>query len=87
MGIPSPRKLFWVISIKGAYVRFEGVRIAQLPKGPTPFETDTAAKNASRHIHVGEIHYVVLQRKSRAWLESVARGETPVNVQIYLPER
>ena len=52
MGTPSPRKLFWFISIKGAYVRFEGVRVAQLPKGPTPFETDTAAKNRPRSLRI-----------------------------------
>lgn len=85
MGIPSPRKLFWVIEIQGAYVRFEGIRISQ-PKGcPTPFETEKAAQNASRHISVGELHWVVLKRVPRAWLEKVSAGEVKIKMKTYQP--
>lgn len=87
MGIPSPRKLFWVIQIQGAFVRIEGIRMAQPDGCPTPFLTDKAARNASAHIWVGEPHYVILHRVSRSWLESVSKGETRVKVQTYRPIR
>jgi hypothetical protein len=87
MGIPSPRKLFWVIQIQGAFVRIENARIAQLDRCPTQFLTDKDAKNASAHIWVGEPHYVVLHRVTRAWLESVSKGETKVKVQTYRTSR
>lgn len=83
MGTPSPRKLFWVIVIEGAYVRFEGIRAKQYPIGPTIFETDKGAMAAASHVWVGHLHMVHLQRVSRAWLESVARGEKQVKVDVY----
>lgn len=85
MGIPSPRKTFWVISIQGAFVRIEGVRRSQLEVGPTPFLTEKEAMSFSRHIWVGESHFVHLTKVNRSWLESVARGETKVKVQVFRP--
>jgi len=87
MGTPSPRKLFWIIGIQGAWVRIEGLRFGQLPIGPTPFETEKAAMGAAQHVFVGELHTVLLKRVPRAWLESVARGDTQAKVQVYRPER
>jgi hypothetical protein len=83
MGIPSPRKLFWVIGIEGSFVRFEGFRTQQYPIGPTFFETNRAAMAAASHIWVGHLHVVQLQRVTRAWLESIAKGEKQVKVDVY----
>lgn len=83
-GTPSPFKKFWVIELQGAFVRLEGIRgLVQLPRGPTAFTDDKSAIAASRHIWVGELHYVVLHQVNRRWLESVAEGKAQAKVQVY----
>ena len=86
MGTPSPRKLFWVISIEGSYVRFEGLRTQQYLIGPTFFESDKDAMAAASHVGVGHLHMVHLKRVTRAWLESVAKGEKQAKVDVYRPQ-
>ena len=87
-GKPSPFKKFWVIRIKGKFIRLEGAGILQFDKGPTPFLDTKKAEAVSSYIPVGELHFVELLRVNRAWLESVAIGEKPeVKVDIYTFQR
>lgn len=83
MGTPSPRKVFWVVQIKGEYVRFQGV-IANLPPGlPTFFESSRVAMKYAQRVVVGELHYDYIVKVTRAWLEQVQMGEVRIKVQNY----
>lgn len=87
-GTPSPNKKFWVVRIKGGFVRLEGFHIQQFEKGPTPFLDDKKAQNATRHLWVGEPFFAEIIPVTRGWLQSVARGEHPeVKVDIYVANR
>lgn len=85
-GTPSPNKKFWVVRIKGGFVRLEGLGIQQFAKGPTPFLDEKKAQGATRHLWVGESFYAEIIAVTRGWLESVAKGEHPeVKVDVYVP--
>lgn len=84
-GTPSPNKKYWVITVKGVFVRFEWPGNLQLPNLlPTYFENAKSAGIAAQLLNGGAGFIAVISPVTRKWLELLARGEKPeVKVETF----
>lgn len=76
-GTPSPNKKFWVIRVKGIFVRFEWSGNRLPPSVPTYFNDSKSAGIAANLLNGGADFIAEIFPVTRKWLESVARGENP----------